>query len=163
MQIVPITAAHALVFKAVRLRALQESPTAFGSTYAQESQLSDEAWIERVKAWGMTQAGYLAMEGDDARGMIAVFPEEQEPWRAQIVSMWVAPECRGTGLGRALIDTVKAYAAARGYRELRLHVTSNNARAIRFYLRNGFGKTGRTEPYPNDPALFEYEMAYRLA
>jgi len=37
-------------------------------------------------------------------------------------------------------------------------VTSNNERAIRFYERLGFAKTGRTEPYPNDLAIIEYEM-----
>jgi len=28
-----------------------------------------------------------------------------------------------------------------------------------FYERLGFIRTGRTEPYPNDPALIEYEMS----
>jgi hypothetical protein len=27
-----------------------------------------------------------------------------------------------------------------------------------FYRRLGFEGTGRTEPYPNDPAVVEYEM-----
>jgi len=42
---------------------------------------------------------------------------------------------------------------------LLLMVTSNNDPAIRFYERLGFTKTGRTEPYPNDPNIFEYEMS----
>jgi hypothetical protein len=46
MQIVRITPENALVFKTVRLRALQESPTAFGSTYAKESQFSDADWVQ---------------------------------------------------------------------------------------------------------------------
>jgi ribosomal protein S18 acetylase RimI-like enzyme len=37
-------------------------------------------------------------------------------------------------------------------------VTSNNEPAIRFYERLGFTRTGRTEPYPNDPGVIEYEM-----
>jgi ribosomal protein S18 acetylase RimI-like enzyme len=39
-----------------------------------------------------------------------------------------------------------------------LTVTSNNGTAMRFYEGLGFARTGRTEPYPNDPALFEHEM-----
>jgi hypothetical protein len=42
----------ALIFKDVRLRALQESPTAFSSTYAKESQLPDEEWVRRAARWG---------------------------------------------------------------------------------------------------------------
>jgi ribosomal protein S18 acetylase RimI-like enzyme len=38
-------------------------------------------------------------------------------------------------------------------------VTSINEPAIRFYERLGFARTGRTEPYPNDQAVIEYEMA----
>jgi ribosomal protein S18 acetylase RimI-like enzyme len=46
--------------------------------------------------------------------------------------------------------------------ELILTVTSVNHGAIRFYERLGFRKTGKTEPYPNDPAIFEYEMLLAL-
>jgi ribosomal protein S18 acetylase RimI-like enzyme len=42
-------------------------------------------------------------------------------------------------------------------------VTSRNDAAMRFYERLGFKRTGRTEPYPDDPALVEYEMARPLA
>ena len=37
-------------------------------------------------------------------------------------------------------------------------VTSNNDAAMRFYESLGFVRTGRTEPYPNDAALVEFEM-----
>jgi ribosomal protein S18 acetylase RimI-like enzyme len=46
-----------------------------------------------------------------------------------------------------------------GARALQLMVTSNNEPATRFYERLGFTRTGRTEPYPNDPVVIEYEMA----
>jgi len=41
-------------------------------------------------------------------------------------------------------------------------VTNNNFAAIAFYKRLGFAPTGHTEPYPNDPALIEYEMSKPL-
>jgi ribosomal protein S18 acetylase RimI-like enzyme len=40
---------------------------------------------------------------------------------------------------------------------------SNNEPAILFYQRLGFARTGRTEPYPNDPALIEYEMSRAIS
>jgi ribosomal protein S18 acetylase RimI-like enzyme len=163
MQIVAFTPENALVFKSVRLRALLESPTAFGSTYAKESQLDDAAWIRRITDWGSVRAGHLAMDGEVPCGMIAVFPDKDDRSRAQLISMWVAPERRKTGVGRLLVDAVKTWAAAQSFRELRLLVTSGNRGAIDFYARNEFSMTGRTEPYPNDPALFELEMLCRLA
>jgi ribosomal protein S18 acetylase RimI-like enzyme len=41
-------------------------------------------------------------------------------------------------------------------------VTSINDDAIEFYRQNGFTQTGRTEPYPNDPDIVEYEMTRTL-
>ncbi len=57
------------------------------------------------------------------------------------------------------MDEVVAWARMRGARTLQLMVTSVNKPAMRFYERLGFTRTGRTEPYPNDPAVIEYEMA----
>jgi ribosomal protein S18 acetylase RimI-like enzyme len=57
-----------------------------------------------------------------------------------------------------LIDAIVAWAAERGVRTIKLMVTSVNGGAMEFYRRLGFERTGRTEPYPNDPAVVEYEM-----
>jgi ribosomal protein S18 acetylase RimI-like enzyme len=62
-----------------------------------------------------------------------------------------------------LVDEVAAWAQGRGAAVLQLMVTSRNDAAMHFYERLGFKRTGRTEPYPNDAALMEYEMARRLA
>ena len=58
----------------------------------------------------------------------------------------------------AIID----WAGEQSFRVLKLAVTSNNETAIAFYMRFGFSLTGRTEPYPNDPALVECEMSKTL-
>jgi len=57
-----ITQQNAMIFKDVRLRALQDTPSAFGSTYAKESQLTDADWVKRAAQWTSERsAGYLAM------------------------------------------------------------------------------------------------------
>jgi len=78
--------------------------------------------------------------------------------QAHLVSMWTAPSHRRRGVGRLLLDKVFAWAGRRGARSLCLLVTSNNSAAIRFYECLGFSRTGRTEPYPNDPSVLEYQM-----
>jgi ribosomal protein S18 acetylase RimI-like enzyme len=159
-----ISPANALLFKQARLRALEHDPSAFGSTFAKESQLDDAAWRKRAAAWtGDRSTGYLALEpGDSAPaqpcGLIGAFLDELDPPRAHVISLWVAPEHRRAGLGIRLLDAVKSWAALHGARELRLLVTSGNHAAIDFYHRNGFSMTGHIEPYPNDPTIIEFEM-----
>jgi len=156
----PITRLNVLLFKEVRLRALEDSPRAFHSTYAKESQFADSEWIQRVELRnGQTGAGFLAMDADTACGIAGSFLDQNDPTRANLISMWTAPTHRKRGIGRLLVNEVLNWARGRNARALQLMVTSNNEQAIRFYQRLGFTQTGRTEPYPNDPAVVEYEMS----
>ncbi len=88
-------------------------------------------------------------------GALAALPEpfstRRTRKRANLVSMWTAPSHRQTGVGRLLVDQVVEWVGGRNVSTLLLMVTSNNGGAIRFYEKLGFVRTGRTEPYPNDP------------
>lgn len=150
---------NAFVFKDVRLRALKDSPTAFSSTYAKEAAFSDEEWLRRAAHWnGENGIGLLAYADSSPCGLVFCFREEQDPARGDIVSMWVDLEFRRTGAGRELINAVVQWAESLAMTELKLMVTSVNEGAIAFYQRLGFAMTGVTGPYPNDPAITEYEM-----
>ena len=156
----PITLLNTFLFKDVRLRALQDSPGAFGSTYARESQFTDAEWIKRVERWnGDVGAGFLALDDGTPCGIAGTFLYQNDATRAQLIAMWTAPTHRQQGVGRLLVNAVLNWARSRNARTLLLMVTSNNESAIRFYERLGFIRTGRTEPYPNDPAVIEYEMS----
>ncbi len=158
--LVPISQQNAEAYKRVRLEALQDSPTAFGSTYARESRFTDAQWLKRAaNLSGKRGIGFLAMEGDAPCGIIGAFLDEHQRDKAQIVSMWVAPAWRRTGLGTLLIHAIRSWAQTSGVRTLNLMVTSCNQAAIEFYHRCGFTMTGNTAEYPNDSSLFEYEMA----
>ena len=52
------------------------------------------------------------------------------------------PERRRAGLGRALYAAFEAWAAGQGARTLRLAVQDQNAAALRFWIRQGFGSIG---------------------
>ncbi len=146
-------------YKRVRLRALQESPLAFGSTYANESLLTDADWLTRAVQWSSPMSkGYLALISSEPCGIAATFLDELDTRRAHLVSMWVDPAQRRSGIGRALIEAIRAWAKKNGAELLRLTVTSSNLGAIEFYKQNEFVMTGNTEPYPNDSNLVEYEM-----
>lgn len=156
----PITAQSVGLFKSVRLRALQDAPYAFSATYAKESQFEDAEWLRRVdRMKGEQGIGFLAMDGDNGCGIVGAFLGANDATRAQLVSMWTAQAYRQRGVGRMLVNEVLAWARLRSARTLLLMVTSNNEPAMRFYEKLGFARTGRTEPYPNDPEVLEYEMS----
>jgi ribosomal protein S18 acetylase RimI-like enzyme len=159
----PVALANLPAFKETRLRALEDSPSAFGSTYARESQLKDEEWETRVRSWsGEAGVGFLAFDEGIACGIAGSYLTPDDPSRAHLISMWTAPSHRHRGIGRMLVDEVSGWARRRGAAVLQLMVTSTNAGAMLYYQRLGFVRTGRTKPYPNDPALVEYEMARSL-
>jgi ribosomal protein S18 acetylase RimI-like enzyme len=158
---------NALVFKTVRLRALEESPSAFGSTFARELQLSDEDWHQRSLRWiSDGSIGYLAFDADCACGLVVCYREERAAHSGlesgHVLSMWVDPGYRRAGVGKTLIEALEEWGRSHGLGQLRLMVTSVNIGAIGFYERLGFCRTGKTEPYPNDPAIVEYEMILPL-
>jgi ribosomal protein S18 acetylase RimI-like enzyme len=155
----PLTSRLVQEYKTVRLRALKDSPTAFGSTYAKESAFSDDDWLRRVDTWnGPGGVCYLGMDAGVPCGIIAGYSSKEAPPKVYVASMWVAPTHRRSGLGTLLMDAVKLWAHRISVPELYLMVTSNNLAAIRFYEKCGFRFTGTTGPYEHDPALFEYEM-----
>lgn len=159
----PIRRENALVFRDTRLRALQDTPTAFGSTYAREARLSDEEWLARADHWnGGRSSALLALDSRRPCGIIGCFLDRDDSARAHLVSMWVSSSHRRRGVGRVLVRAVLDWARAMQARDLFLTVTSNNDTAILFYQAQGFSFTGRTVPYPNDAELCEYEMIKRL-
>ena len=154
-----ITPQTALVFKDLRLRALLDAPAAFSSTYAKESQLSDEEWIKRAVRWSSDgSAIFLATNREVGCGIVGAY-EEENAQCAQVISMWVDPAYRRAGVGKALIDAVVEWAGFRAVPALKLMVTSVNPGAITFYERLGFSMTGKTAVYPNDATITEFEMA----
>jgi ribosomal protein S18 acetylase RimI-like enzyme len=154
-----VTPQNAMIFKHVRLQALQDTPMAFSSTYSAESQLTDADWVKRASQWsGDGSTAYFAMDTAIPCGIVGGFLDKDDSTRAHLASMWVAPSYRRLGIGRKLVDAIFDWARAHGARTLQLIVTSNNDGAIKFYQRLGFTPTGRTAPYRNDPALNDLEI-----
>jgi ribosomal protein S18 acetylase RimI-like enzyme len=159
----PLTPEKASTFKNVRLRALEDTPSAFGSTYEKESQLTEEEWVTRAHQWnGEKSIIYLAMDEDAAIGIAGSYLDHDDPTRAHLISMWTAPSHRQQGTGRLLVNAIIAWVRLRNAHTLQLMVTSNNQAATQFYRSLGFSFTGHTEPYPNDSTLIEYQMSRSL-
>jgi ribosomal protein S18 acetylase RimI-like enzyme len=159
--------------KAVRLAALADAPEAFASTLAREQEYSDQRWREWLDSTAATFGAFTAAGPDSAPaarigGVAAAFvrprpagEDGDTDWH--LISMWVSPGLRGTGVAGGLVDAVRAQARRAGADQVSLWVTDVNDRARAFYERLGFAPTGRRQLVRADePGHWETELAQRL-
>jgi diamine N-acetyltransferase len=78
--------------------------------------------------------GYAVLSAGSLPGTT---PDDAELKRIYLLSRW-----HGTGIGRALFDGAETEARARGAARMVLSVYKRNARAIRFYEKQGFAAIG---------------------
>ncbi len=143
------------VVRDIRLRALADSPSSFGSTLGREQAFTEQAWRERARGTDTTQL-FLASTAEAAVGITGVFDEGDGS--VQLVSVWVAPEHRRAGVARALATAALRFAVERGFNIVRLWVTDGNDNARTLYEHLGFKPTGKVQPLPSDPSLTEHEL-----
>jgi len=150
--------------RALRLRALADAPQAFGSTLAETRARPEGYWHRRIEtaSAGAQQSIFLAIEDGHWLGMAGGVFEEEQPDRAELISMWVDPSVRRRGLGRELIETVARWAQEHDAARLDLWVTSTNEAAVTLYTRLGWEPTGAQQPVPSHPWLSEIEMRKSL-
>jgi ribosomal protein S18 acetylase RimI-like enzyme len=124
-------------WRELRLRALAEAPYAFGSRLEDWQYAPETQWRERLLL--PDSHNVIARFNDKPVGMVTGAPLEGS---YKIISMWVAPEGRGYGIGDALITEIIRWATALGIGQLYLDVLGHNTHAIRLYTRNGFRDAG---------------------
>lgn len=111
----------AMITEAVDARAWKPRLHSGAQDISHAGTLIDRGWVT-VAELGRDTAGFLAREGHF------------------IHALFVAAWAQGQGLGTALLHDAKDRAE-----RLELWTFQQNEGAQRFYLRHGFGETGRTE------------------
>ena len=139
------------VYRDLRLRALLDTPDAFGSTYEREASRTDAEWEDRLASGltGLEQMPVVALVGETPVGLAWGRVDEQDATVAHLFQVWVSPEHRGQGIGRSLTNAVIAWARDLGLLALRLGVTPSHPAALRLYREAGFVEAG--EPHPLRP------------
>lgn len=155
----------------IRLEMLEDTPTGYLESLDSARAQSDRQWQDR--AAGMVAPGSVALvadqgvDGSRLRALMRVavnLPQDAaRPRLAKLLSVYVAPELRGSGLADEMLRLAVAVARDElGAGLLQLGVHGGNGRARQFYLRNGFLDTGLRSPYPLDPASSEIFLEREL-
>ena len=132
-------------WRSIRLAALHDAPDAFGTTLAEANAFPPELWSRQV---GEFPTFIAVLDGVDV-GVVRASSDIEQPGAAFLLSMWVAPDARGKGVGDELIDAVASWAEADGFSRLVLDVADANVSAIALYAGKGFEPTGDTGTLPS--------------
>jgi putative hydrolases of HD superfamily len=155
MEIITLGAGDEDRYREIRLRALKDAPKAFASTFEREVAFDHEVWTSRLT--GDAVVNLLAQADDRPAGVTSVRIEENGT--SHLLGMWVAPEARGRGVGRLLIDAAVRWAREHHIATMVLWVTEANQSARSLYEKNGFRPTGGRQPLPSDSSYMEIELS----
>ena len=134
MKIVAVSENERLDLKKVRLASLKEAPAAFAIRYGDAIEFSDNEWKQRASGKNGPKF-FIAYVFGEAVGLIGgVFTNDE----FELISMWVAPDHRGTGVGEGLVQVLQNYARGEGHTAIVLMVSPSNKRACGLYQKCDF-------------------------
>lgn len=149
------------VYRQLRLRSLQESPDAFGATYDREILFSNEKWKSRTKTSACAILLIAEVDGSPS-GLANGVVHERTSKTVNIYQMWVAPDIRGSGVGRTLLKRIIDWATGLSMETVSLDVTTTNVAAVRLYETLGFRSNGFTEQLRPESTLTSQSMTLQL-
>lgn len=127
-------------YRDLRLEALKKEPTAFGMSYNEEKNLSEEEWKKRIKNV------LFALSKDELIGMIVYIRENKIKTKhtANIFGVYITRGYRGKGVGKKLINSVIArIRKSKGVLKIKLTVNPKQKVALKLYQNCGFKIVGK--------------------
>ncbi len=147
-----LTEQDSVLFQALRLRGLQEAPDAFGATYDEYKLEPLSTIIEQVRPKDSFPERFVLgafQQGDQLVGVVGFMRERRRKRRhkASVWGMYVAPEMRGQGIGKLLMqELLQRSTTIPGLEQIHLGVVTTNVVARHLYLASGFRVYG-VEPH----------------
>lgn len=132
------------LYRDLRLESLADAPEAFASTFESALERTLESWTEQADstASGSQRNTMLGFYQDIPAGLAALYQDPDRADMAHLIQVWVHPDHRGTGLATTLISQLFSWAKECDYRQIFTEVAVENTRAIAFYQKLGFQRTG---------------------
>lgn len=149
--------------RALRLRALKEEPNAFTSTYDEGVTRSELLWRTALEnPWY-----YFAEQGGNLVGSVLATREDNPKIRhiANIYGMYVAPEVRGSGVGKRLLKhLLDEIRRDKSVLKISINVYKTQIAAHKMYLDLGFKQVGykEKEMCVEGEYIDEYELELML-
>jgi GNAT superfamily N-acetyltransferase len=125
----------------LRMEALRESPEAFGGSYEEAANRTEEQW----RAWPTAGVVFAAWADGEPVGLAGGWLPNTQPGVTKLISMWVAPAVRGRRLADRLMAAVVGWARRHGSTSVELDVFVENKEAHRAYARYGFVAENRPD------------------
>lgn len=151
-------------FRAIRLRALTESPEAFAAELDEELAFGEDSWRLRLRR----SARLVAERDGEQLGLVCLGQahndEGEVPEIGEIFGLWVAPEARGSGVATRLMKAAASQAAGLGKSHVAYWVGVENFRGVAFASGMGFRPTDfrRAMRLPDGTDLEQTEIAMIL-
>lgn len=125
-------------YRDIRLMALKDDPHAFGSSYEEEVNQTEQDWRNRIGVM------WFAISGEEVVGLIGLLQRENQSSKhcGYVISMWVKPQFRGQGIAKSLLTKLQNDAPKLGLKKLSLQVTSTKTAAFGLYQDLGFKTVG---------------------
>ena len=123
------------------------TPDALAALHARAFTMPRPWSAEEFASWLADPLAFLLVEGDAGFLLGRAVAGE-----AELLTVAVAPEARGRGLGQRLVSRFLYQARLRGAEIAFLEVAEDNAPARTVYSKAGFTETGRRRGYYRTPA-----------
>ncbi len=99
-------------------------------------------WREILSTSAEDRRRLVAIEGEELVGFAGIGPARAGESGGELYAINLAPSAWGKGIGSVLLASSTSALATLGHREAILWVVRQNARARRFYEREGWSKDG---------------------
>ena len=144
----------------MRLKALIDSPHAFGGTFEKESLFDEQQWRSDFAKQTHIVA---SVNGVDAAMMYVENLEGDFGAKCWIGGCWSDPDFRGTGLMRAMFEFLDKHAESRDWSVQGLGVWTDNTAAIAAYEKLGCVEMGGPQASTRQPGKFYQRMIRKTA
>ncbi|MCI5077538.1 N-acetyltransferase [Oricola sp.] len=154
-----LTETDAAAYRLLRLEALRNAPEAFGDSHEEAAARPDAYW---TRLFDGRRVFFGAHVGDSLAGIVNYMraPGIKEAHKGSLLGLYVRPDARKSGCGRALVEAVLDHARQTDAEQVLLTVAARNDAARHLYESKGFEVYGM-EPRAlkiDGVALDEYLM-----